>query len=207
MRAEQNGSDREEERERERERNSRDSSARVRHEGVGRVTGKAAGSAGVCTTDTCLDSITGLESHSFLPIKTEKTDPAAPSQVHPRKSSYFFISYSARRIGNCFEPPDAAVNHPLFASSSSFSSFSSSSGHPSCRVLKIRLRSRRTRSRTGFERVGVALTRSTALFLPLSTYIRSTVSTDARKNASKPLVETFRYLVTETINVSFNNSR
>lgn len=59
------------------------------------MTGKAAGSAGVCTTDTCLDSITGSgSSHSFLPIKTEKTDPLRlpPPRVHPRKSSSFFAS-------------------------------------------------------------------------------------------------------------------
>lgn len=59
VRAEQNTSKRERERKGERERNSRDLSARVRQEEWGRVTGKAAGSAGVCTADTCLDSITG----------------------------------------------------------------------------------------------------------------------------------------------------
>lgn len=86
VRAEQNDGEKDEKRERAegRERNSRDSSARVRHEGWGRVTGKAAGSAGVCTTDTCLDSITeSLESHSFLPIKTEKTDPLRPLASPP----------------------------------------------------------------------------------------------------------------------------
>ena len=50
---------REREREGEKERNSRDLSARVKQEGWSRVTGKAAGSASVCTADTCLDSITG----------------------------------------------------------------------------------------------------------------------------------------------------
>lgn len=56
----------------EKERNSRDSSARVRHGGVGRVTGKAAGSAGVCTTDTCLDSITELGEPLFSSDKNGK---------------------------------------------------------------------------------------------------------------------------------------
>lgn len=90
------------------------------------MTGKAAGSAGVCTTDTCLDSITGSESHSFLPIKTEKNYP------HPRKFAraspsfpllLLFLFPFACRIGNCFEPSKAAISHPPFALfSSSFSS-------------------------------------------------------------------------------------
>lgn len=80
MRAEQSGSDGEERKKKER---TGEKFAGLEREGetrrrVGRVTGKAAGSAGVCTTDTCLDSITGSGSHSFLPIKTEKTDPPPP---------------------------------------------------------------------------------------------------------------------------------
>lgn len=126
VRAEQNRSDRQEEK----ERGEGEKFAGFEGEGetrrVGRVTGKAAGSAGVCTTDTCLDSITGLGSHSFLPIKTEKTDLPLPPPLRKStraKSSYFFISYSTRRIGNCFEPPRCHRQyHPPFAPSSSSSS-------------------------------------------------------------------------------------
>lgn len=52
------------------------------------MAGKAAGSAGVCATDTCLDSITAWN-HSFLPIKMKKT------VLHPLRIGH--------RIGNCFE--------------------------------------------------------------------------------------------------------
>lgn len=63
--------------------------------------GKAAGSAGVCTTDTCLDSITAWN-HSFLPIKMKK-----------KKEKKGLSAPSGRigcRIGNCFEN---RVYHPL----------------------------------------------------------------------------------------------
>lgn len=73
VRAEQNRSDREKERKKERE---GEKFAGFEREGetrrVGRVTGKAAGSAGVCTTDTCLDSITGLGEPLFPSDKNRK---------------------------------------------------------------------------------------------------------------------------------------
>lgn len=116
VRAEQNGSDRKEERKRERERNSRDSSARVRREGVGRVTGKAAGSAGVCTTDTCLDSITGLESHSFLPIKTEKTDPRRPLASPPTSSSPTPLAVSVTASSHPMPPSTTLCSLPSLRS-------------------------------------------------------------------------------------------
>lgn len=173
-RAEQNENDREKEREGEGEK-----FAGFEREGeirrVGRVTGKAAGSAGVCTTDTCLDSITGSGSHSFLPIKTEKTDPL-PRPVHPlRKSTRASPPTSSsptlpRRIGNCFEPPDAAVNHPL-----PLVFLLLRYGHPSYPgLLKIRLRSRRTRSRTG-----LSLTRVLQLY-----FFRYLLISDSRSRAT-----------------------
>lgn len=185
-RAEQNENDREEKREGEK-------FAGFEREGetrrVGRVTGKAAGSAGVCTTDTCLDSITGSGSHSFLPIKTEKTD---PRPVHPlRKSTRASPPTSSSptlppRIGNCFEPPSARP----FLSSSFFSvTVSLPTGSPQDTSAK----SENTFADGLRMGRGLSLTRSTALFLPLSTYFRPASSGNARKNTDTP-AEAFRYL-------------
>lgn len=176
----------------ERERDSWDS--RVRHGRVGRVTGKAAGlSAGVCTTDTCLDSIRGSGIHSFLPIKTEKTDPFPfPARVHPRKSVSFISRLQPRRrIGNCFEPPDATINHPPFVLLLLFFSpplRSSFLPDPRDTFTKS---SGETRSRTGFEWVGGGLADAFHAFISSVIHLFLIRDLDRRKNFS-PAEKHFR---------------
>ena len=52
--------------------------------------------------------------HSFLPIKTEKTDPLCCLASPP--AQILLLHLLLHRIGNCFEPPDTAINYPLFTS-------------------------------------------------------------------------------------------
>lgn len=167
------------------------------------MTGKAAGSAGVCTTDTCLDSITGLGSHSFLPIKTEKTDPLRPTPLRkstraspPTSSSPTLPAVSVTASSHPMPPSTTLCSPHLLLLLLRY-------GHPSYRVLKIRLRSRRTRSRTGR---GLA----DAFYSFISSVIHLFPIRDLDRRSQKcecSLVEAFRYLVTVTINVWLNNTR
>lgn len=174
------------------------------------MTGKAAGSAGVCTTDTCLDSITGSESHSFLPIKTEKTTPtlaSPPAQVLLLLLLLLLLTPSACRIGNCFEPSKAAISHPPFALFSSlFPLRLLRYGHPSYRSSRyvcevpehVRGRPPNVRVRGGGSFADAF--RSFISFLVHLPTIRDLDRRSQECYITSTVVETFLYFVRMTIN-------
>lgn len=171
------------------------------------MTGKAAGSAGVCTTDTCLDSITGSGNHSFLPIKTEKTDPSPSllrksTRASPPSSSPTLPVVSVTASSHPMPPSTTLCSTPLLFPPPPPPPLRSSF-LPGPRDTKSAKSGNTFMDEFRMSR-GLADAFHSFIFFVIHLFPIRSLDRGARKNAS-PLAETFRHLVTVMINIRFNN--